>query len=129
MQCSRGRTDDPAVPGTAYAPHSGEVLLDKVLGAEGVFVNAAMYAPGARTYWHTHQNGQLIFVTSGTGTVVTRDGQVQLLQAGDVVYTPPGEEHWHGAAPDCFITYTSVSLGGTVTYDEVPDDQYSATWQ
>jgi quercetin dioxygenase-like cupin family protein len=51
------------------------------------------------------------------------------LQAGDVVYTPPGEEHWHGAAPDCFITYTSVSLGGTVTYDEVPDDQYSATWQ
>ena len=129
MLLSHGRTDGAVQPGTAYAPHTGDVLLDAMLGADGIFVNAAVYAPCARTYWHVHQNGQLVLVNSGRGIVVTRGGQVQVVQAGDVVYAPPGEEHWHGAAPDCFVTYTSVSLGETETRGEVADADYLAVWQ
>lgn len=129
MQVTHGRTSDVAVPGTRYAPHTGDVQLDAILSADGVFVNGAYYAACARTSWHSHGNGQLILVTSGTGVVVTRDGENAVVRAGDVVYTPPGEEHWHGAAPDCFVTYTSVSLGLTETLEPVDDEQYDAGWR
>lgn len=109
MQVSRGRTDDAAVAGTEYAPHAGHVQLDTVLKADGLFVNDAFYGAGSRTYWHRHEHGQLITVTAGEGVVVTRAGDVAVIRKSDVVHCPPGEEHWHGAAPDCFVTYFSVS--------------------
>lgn len=128
MQVSHGRTADPAVAGTHYAPHTGDVQLDAILSADGLFVNAAYYAACARTSWHTHTAGQLIMVTSGTGIVANRAGEVTVVRSGDVVHTPAGEEHWHGAAPDCFVTYTSISLGSTTTLDEVTDEQYAGSW-
>jgi quercetin dioxygenase-like cupin family protein len=128
MQVNRGRTSDPVQPGTAYAPHTGEVQLDSMLQAEGLFVNAAVYSACARTYWHVHDLGQVMLVTAGSGAVVTRGGQVEIVQAGDIIHTPPGEEHWHGAAPDCFVTYTSISLGNTETLEAVTADQYGAVW-
>lgn len=128
MQVNRGRTDEAFRPGTDFAPHTGDVLLDALLSAEGVFVNSAVYLPGARTYWHVHENGQLMLVTSGKGLVVNRAGASAIVRAGDVVHTPGGEEHWHGAAPDCFVTYLSVSLGGTDTLGEVSAAQYGAAW-
>jgi quercetin dioxygenase-like cupin family protein len=129
VKVSGGRTADPAVAGTHYAPHTGDVQLDAILAADGLFVNAAYYAARARTSWHVHENGQLIMVTSGTGVVTTRGGEVAIVRAGDVVHTPPGEEHWHGAAPDCFVTYTSISLGETTTHGAVTDDQYERCWE
>jgi quercetin dioxygenase-like cupin family protein len=129
MQVNRGRTSDPVQPGTAFAPHTGEVQLDSMLSADGVFVNAAVYSPCARTYWHVHERGQVMLVTAGKGAVVTRDGQVAIVHAGDVTHTPPGEEHWHGAAPDCFVTYTSISLGSVETLDEVTADEYQSVWR
>jgi len=129
MQYERGRTAESVRNGTDFAPHTGQVLLDKLLGADGIFVNDAMYGPGARTYWHVHEHGQVMIFNSGRGAVATRDGQLQMVGPGDVVYAPPGEEHWHGAAPDCFVTYTSISLGSTETYEEVSSGQYQATWQ
>jgi quercetin dioxygenase-like cupin family protein len=128
MQVSHGRTAEPAVPGTHFAPHTGEVALDAVLAADGVFVNSVCYSACSRTYWHTHEGGQLVLVTSGTGIVANRAGEIAVVRAGDVVHTPGGEEHWHGAAPDCFVTYTSVSLGSTQTHGEVSDEQYRAGW-
>lgn len=129
MQVTKGRTSESYKPGTAFAPHTGDVLLDAVLTAEGVFVNSAVYVPCARTYWHAHENGQLMLITSGKGTVVNRDGESVIVEAGDVVHTPGGEEHWHGAAPECFVTYMSISLGRTDTLEEVTDAVYSAAWQ
>jgi quercetin dioxygenase-like cupin family protein len=128
MLITRGRNEDPAVAGTHFAPHTGDVQIDAVVSAEGIFVNEAYYASCARTYWHTHSIGQLIMVSAGTGVVRIRDGQSAIVRAGDVVHTPPGEEHWHGAAPDCFVTYTSVSLGSTETHGEVSDAEYAAAW-
>ena len=128
MLVTHGRTSDAAVPGASYAAHTGDVQLDAILSAEGIFVNGAYYAAFARTSWHSHENGQLITVTSGTGVVATRDGDKAVVRAGDVVYSPPNEEHWHGAAPDCFVTYTSISLGSTETLEPVDDEQYDASW-
>ena len=128
MQYQRGRSDEPAQPGTKVGSTTGDVLLDKVLSADGIAVNSAMFKPGARTFWHTHDRGQLFIVGSGKGMIATRDGQEQVVQAGDVVYAPPGEEHWHGAAPDCFVSYTAVSLGKSNFIEEVSDEQYSSTW-
>jgi quercetin dioxygenase-like cupin family protein len=107
---------------------TGDVLLDTVLKGEGIAVNCAVMKPEGRTYWHTHERGQLFFIASGKGVVATRDGQVQIVQAGDVVWTPPGEEHWHGAAPDSFVTYTAISLGTSTFNDPVSDEEYSQTW-
>lgn len=58
------------------------------------------FAPGARTAWHTHPRGQTIHVTSGIGRVGRRGEAPVEIRSGDTVYFEPGEEHWHGAAPD-----------------------------
>lgn len=55
------------------------------------------FTPGARTHWHRHALGQCLHGTDGTGVVVTRDGTVITITAGDTVWTPGGEDHWHGA--------------------------------
>jgi quercetin dioxygenase-like cupin family protein len=55
--------------------------------------------PGARTAWHSHAVGQTLLITEGIALLGTRDGHVIVARPGQVVYTPPGEEHWHGAAP------------------------------
>ena len=129
MQYQRGRTEEPVLAGTDVGSTTGDVLLDKVLGDEGITVWSAMFKPCARTFWHRHERGQLFFIGSGKGVIATRDGQVQIVRAGDVVFTPPGEEHWHGAAPDAFVSYIAVSLGKSTFNDEVTHDQYDATWQ
>jgi quercetin dioxygenase-like cupin family protein len=115
-------------PGSEVGSTTGDVLLDTVLKGEGIAVNCAVLKPGARTFWHTHERGQLFFISSGKGMIATRDGQAQIVQAGDVVWTPPGEEHWHGAAPDAFVTYTAISLGKSTFNAEVSDDEYAQTW-
>lgn len=56
------------------------------------------FEPGARTAWHTHPLGQTVIVMAGCGWVQQWDGQVEEIRQGDVVWIPPGEKHWHGAA-------------------------------
>lgn len=101
MEYQRGRTDDIVLTGPEVGSTTGDVLLDKVISGEGLAVWSAVFKPCARTHWHWHERGQLFFIGSGKGMIATRDGQVRVVQAGDVVFTPAGEEHWHGAAPDC----------------------------
>ncbi|WP_166874956.1 cupin domain-containing protein [Salinibacterium sp. ZJ450] len=124
----RGRNSLPAELGTTVCATTGDVLIDNVLTDEGISVNGAMFKPGAHTFWHSHENGQLFTVTSGRGAIVTRDGKAHIVQAGDVVFTPPGEEHWHGAAPECFVTYTSASLGKTSFAEPVEPEEYARHW-
>ena len=57
------------------------------------------FTPGARTAWHSHALGQTLLITEGAALIGTRDGNVIAARSGQVIYTPPGEEHWHGAAP------------------------------
>jgi quercetin dioxygenase-like cupin family protein len=127
MEIAHGRVDgQPSQTGTGT--FSGRVLLDPVLGAGNARINSVMFEPGGRTYWHSHDDGQVLFVQHGRGMVASRDGDRHELTAGDTVYAPPGEVHWHGAAQDSFLLHTAVSLGTTRWLDEVSDDEYGKAW-
>jgi quercetin dioxygenase-like cupin family protein len=128
VEYQRGRTNEPVMTGMQVGSTTGDVLLDKVLGADGITVWDGTFRPCARTYWHHHERGQLFFIKSGKGIIATRDGDVRIVQAGDVVFTPAGEEHWHGAAPDCFVGYTVVTLGTTTFGEEVTEAEYARCW-
>ena len=86
------------------------------------------FEPGARTAWHTHPRGQTLIVTAGRGRAQRWGGPVEELRPGDVVWFPPGEKHWHGAAPTTAMTHIAIQErldGKTVEWMEpVSQDQY-----
>lgn len=89
----------------------GDVWLDAIVQGEGssrMRVSVVRFAPGARNAWHAHALGQTLYVTEGIGRTQSRGGQIVEIGAGDSVYTPPGEWHWHGAAPDHFMTHLAM---------------------
>ena len=89
------------------------------------------FEPGARTVWHTHPLGQTLIVTSGCGLVQSWGGPIQEIRPGDVVWIPPEEKHWHGAAPTTAMTHIAIqeNLEGNVVewMEKVSDEQYSAS--
>jgi quercetin dioxygenase-like cupin family protein len=90
---------------------TGDAWIDVIARGEDpsrVRVNVVRFAPGARNAWHAHAVGQTIHVTEGLGRVQARGGQVIEIRAGDTINTPPGEWHWHGAAPDHFMTHLAI---------------------
>ena len=90
---------------------AGDVWIDRLTSAEPpsrIRVNVVRFAPGARNAWHVHAVGQTLHVTEGVGRVQSRGGEVIEIRAGDTVHTPPGEWHWHGAAPDRFMTHLAM---------------------
>lgn len=104
---------------------TGVVYADRVIPASsGVVVNNVFFTPGARTYWHTHEVGQLLQVLAGAGAVATREGAVEMISVGDSVWIPAGEEHWHGASSDSYLLHTAVSVGKTHWLGEVNDAEY-----
>jgi quercetin dioxygenase-like cupin family protein len=86
------------------------------------------FEPGARTAWHTHPLGQTLIVTAGLGWVARDGGPVEEIRPGDVVWFPPGEKHWHGAAPTTAMSHIAIQEkldGSPVTWMEhVTDEQY-----
>ena len=125
MEIEHGRKGTPSVVGAADT-FSGRAMLDPVLeDANGeVRINSVMFSPGGRTFWHSHAGGQVLIVASGHGMVESRDGHRERLNPGDVVWAPPGEVHWHGAAPNSFLSHTAVSLGLTSWAEEVSPEHY-----
>ena len=107
---------------------TGEVWVDLMLDddVEGVMSYNVFFTPGARTNWHRHTGGQVLYVTSGSGRVVSRRGESFLVRPGDVVWTEPDEDHWHGADPGSFMAHTAVSLGEAVWLEPVDDAEYEA---
>lgn len=79
------------------------------------------FPAGARTHWHSHPGGQVLFVTDGAGRVGTRDGRVERLDAGDLAYAPPDEQHWHGAAEETAVKHLALSFGATEWYEPVEE--------
>jgi quercetin dioxygenase-like cupin family protein len=113
---------------------TGDVYIDAVAEPDGPFRLAAAsvhFTPGARTAWHTHPAGQTVYVTEGEGRCQRRGGPIETIRPGDRVFFEPGEDHWHGAAPDRFMTHTAIQQqdedGNVVTWgDHVSDDEYNA---
>lgn len=89
-----------------------------------------MFEAGARTAWHTHPLGQTLIVTAGTGRVQRWGEPVEEIRQGDVVWIPPGQKHWHGAAPHSSMTHIAITEqldGKTVEWlEKVSDAQYNA---
>ena len=73
-----------------------------------MIVAKVRFAPGARTAWHSHARGQTLHVTQGVAWVQSRGEEKVELHPGQTVYCPPGEEHWHGAAPDSFMEHLAM---------------------
>jgi len=92
---------------------------------DGIVINTVTFNPGARTYWHSHTDGQILEVLAGRGLVQSEGGPVVSIGAGDTVWVPAGERHWHGAAPDSFMIHTAISLGPTAWEHEVTDSEYT----
>lgn len=86
------------------------------------------FEPGARTAWHTHPLGQTLIVTAGCGRTQCWGGPMQEIRPGDVIWFPPGEKHWHGAAPTTAMTHLAIQEqldGKTVDWlEKVSDEQY-----
>ena len=109
------------------ATFTGLVYADPVLANPGeVTVARVFFAPAARTFWHWHERGQLLFVVSGRGLICADGGLPQALEAGDTVWAPPGERHWHGGGPDTVLLHLAMSLGKTNWLDAVSDAEYAA---
>ncbi len=124
MQITRSSIDTQKGPGEWF---TGDVYIDAVAAPAGGSTFAAAnvhFTPGARTAWHTHPNGQTIYVLEGVGLCQRRGGPIEVIRPGDRVFFEPGEEHWHGAAPNRFMQQTDES-GSPVTWGEhVTDEQY-----
>lgn len=90
-------------------------------------VLAVHFSPGARTDWHSHPGGQVLYVTGGAGFVVNAEGERARITAGDVVHAQPGEVHWHGAQANSYMAHLSLTWRGATVWepDKVGDDEYS----
>lgn len=114
---------------------TGDVWYDAIVRGEEpsrMRVNVVRFAPRARSAWHAHALGQTLHVTEGVGRIQSRGDDVVEIRPGDTIHTPPGEWHWHGAAPDHFMSHLAMweSPGGgrpeSTWGDHVTDEEYDA---
>ena len=112
---------------------TGTVRIDPLFEAPAPargYGASVTFEPGARTVWHTHPLGQTLIVTAGCGRVQRAGGPIEEIRPGDVVWFPPGEKHWHGAAPTTAMTHLAIVevLDGQSAdwMEKVSDEQYEA---
>jgi quercetin dioxygenase-like cupin family protein len=117
-------------PPTAKGPvetFTGDVWVDPItrdMPPSQLNVSTVRFSPGARTAWHSHHGGQTLYVTEGRGLVQARGDHSVEIHPGDVVFTPDGEEHWHGATADDFLTHLSITEGAPSWGAHVTDEEY-----
>ena len=120
MQITRNSVDTQAGPADWF---TGTVYIDSVAtpsGSSRLSASSVHFTPGSRTAWHTHPNGQTIYVLEGVGLCQRRGGHVEVIRPGDRVFFEPGEEHWHGAAATRFMSHLALQ--------QVDDDGNAAAW-
>jgi quercetin dioxygenase-like cupin family protein len=111
------RTDGP--------PYTGEIWRDLLYQDDAHAVGTNYFAPRARTHWHSHPGGQLLLIEHGEGLVGDADGAVRVV-AGDMVWTPSGVRHWHGATDTHSLMHTAITFGGVDWAEVVAEADYSA---
>ena len=131
MKITKNTLETAAGPSAWF---TGAVYIDTVAAPSDrsrLSASSVHFTPGARTAWHTHPNGQTIYVTEGVGLAQRRGGPIEVIRPGDRVFFEPGEEHWHGAAPNRFMTHLAMQdvddQGNAATWgDHVSDEEYGA---
>src|ERR1700716_503731 len=132
MQVTRNSIETMTGPNKWF---TGAVYVASVAAPSGpsrLSASSVHFTPGARTAWHAHPNGQTIYVTEGIGLAQRRGATIEVIRAGDRVFFEPGEDHWHGAAPNRFMTHLAIQQvgddGSAVTWgDHVSDEEYNPT--
>ncbi|PKX96918.1 cupin domain-containing protein [Aspergillus novofumigatus IBT 16806] len=104
---------------------TGEVYLDLISMDSNAALANVTFTPCARTNWHTHEGGQMIHVSSGTGWICDKGGVARRIKAGDVIWAPAGTTHWHGADNNSIMTHFVVGIGETKWHDKVTDEEYN----
>jgi quercetin dioxygenase-like cupin family protein len=130
MHITRNNIETTAGPRDWF---TGVVYIDPVAApstGSRLSASSVHFSPGARTAWHTHPNGQTIWVAEGIGLAQRRGGPIEVIRPGDRVFFEPGEEHWHGAAPNRFMTHLAMlevdNEGNPATWgDHVTDEEYA----
>jgi len=120
MQITRNGSETTSGPAEWF---TGAVYLDAIAvpsSRSRVNASSVHFTPGARTAWHTHPNGQTIWVTEGLGLCQVRGGPIEVIRPGDRVFFEPGEEHWHGAVPNRFMIHLAML--------DVDDEGHPAAW-
>ncbi|ABG92401.1 conserved hypothetical protein [Rhodococcus jostii RHA1] len=127
---------DPHTPTTKNPPEqfTGDVWLDRIAfprdPGQRMVVAKVRFAPGARTAWHSHAHGQTLHIAEGTAWVKSRGGPKVEAHAGQTLYCPPNEQHWHGASADSFMEHLAMldnadDPATTTTWlEHVTDDEY-----
>jgi quercetin dioxygenase-like cupin family protein len=112
---------------------TGTVWQDPIIEAPAparVRASVVRFEPGARTNWHTHPLGQTLYILSGIGRVQSWGGPLREVRAGDVVWFPPNEKHWHGAAPGTTMVHIAITEVIDTRYvewlEKVTEEQYGA---
>ena len=131
MQITRNSLDTAPGPEDWF---TGSVYIDTVAAPSGgsrLSASSVHFTPGARTAWHTHPHGQTIWVLDGLGLCQRREDSIEVIRPGDRVFFEPGEEHWHGAARNRFMTHLAMlqvdEEGNAAAWGEhVSDDEYGA---
>ena len=110
---------------------TGTVHVDRLFKANGpsrTSGSSVTFEPGARTAWHTHPLGQILIVTAGSGWVQQWGSPIEEIRQGDVVWIPPDQKHWHGAAATTSMAHIAVVEhldGKTANWmEKVSDEQY-----
>lgn len=121
----------PSRPAPEHA-FTGTVWQDPIIVTDKpgmLSSNYVVFLPGARTAWHTHPMGQTLYVTHGTGRVQSWGGEIKEIRAGDTIWIPAGEKHWHGAGPGTMMCHISMQEGedGHVVdwLEKVTDEEYA----
>jgi len=130
---------EPSNPTVKNPPEqfSGDVWVDSIAAPhepdQRMTVAVVRFAPGARTAWHCHARGQYLRVTQGVARFGTRDGSVIEVHPGQTLYTPPGQDHWHAAAPDSFMEHLAMleagdhPAGTTLWKEHITEAEYAGS--
>jgi quercetin dioxygenase-like cupin family protein len=113
---------------TGYAQQNEPRFTGKSVVMEGKDLSAARrsFEPGARTFWHSHDNGQLLLVEDGRMRTQKKGGPIKELGKGESDYTGPNVVHWHGAAAGQALIQINVGFGGTTKWlEQVTDAEYN----
>ena len=115
---------------------TGTVYVQPLVARDSVFnlvSGSVTFEKVARSYWHTHNAGQILLITEGTGYTQESGKPIRVIHKGEVVICQPNVEHWHGASQGSAMTHISLNPNadkGVVTWlKPVTDEEYNGPKQ
>ncbi len=122
LTMSIAEAQQPAAPGSD--PNFTGVVT--TLDAKDVTAGRRNFDAGARTAWHSHDKGQLIYAESGRMRTGRRNQPFKEYEAASSEYTAPNVEHWHGATPTAPLVQVNIQFGGTTKWlVKTTDEEYN----